>query len=46
MSVSKPFCAHSLGTQTAYRQLSRRDYSDRSGFRNGVDPMRGAAKRA
>jgi hypothetical protein len=37
------FCARSLGTQIAYRELPRRDYSDRSGFRNGADQMRGAA---
>lgn len=38
------FCARSLGSQRAYRQLPRRDYSDRSGFRNGADQMRGAAR--
>jgi hypothetical protein len=38
------FCARSLDEQTAYRQLPRRDYSDRSGFRNGADEMRGAAR--
>jgi hypothetical protein len=36
-------CARSLGAQVANRRLPRRDYSDRSGFKRGVEQARGLA---
>jgi hypothetical protein len=38
-------CARSMGEEVAYRQLPRRDYSDRSGFRSGVERARGLASK-